>query len=185
MSESKRSFFSTIPGLITGLAGLLTGIVGLVTVLIQLGVLGGDDDSSVNATGASSTTVAGGGTSGGGTSGGGGATTTTELATFTASPTTLDFGPADKEKTVTIKNTSSTAPITVSQPRLTGDDASNFSVALDSCNRPLAADLSCTVKVTFAPTGNLRRYSATLQIEARGAPRGAEVKLTGSSLLGG
>ena len=42
-SENKKSFWSSIPGLVTGLAGLLTGVVGLVTVLIQLDVIGGDD----------------------------------------------------------------------------------------------------------------------------------------------
>ena len=40
MSENKKSFWSSIPGLVTGLAGLLTGVVGLVTVLIQLEDLG-------------------------------------------------------------------------------------------------------------------------------------------------
>ena len=43
MSENSRSFFSTVPGLVTGLAGVLTAVVGLITVLIQLGVIGGDD----------------------------------------------------------------------------------------------------------------------------------------------
>ena len=182
MSE-KKSFWSSIPGLVTGLAGLLTGIVGLVTVLIQLDVIGGDDDSStVNATGATSTTVAAGGTSSGG---GGGGTPTTEAATFTVSPTTLEFAPHEKEKTVTVRNTSSTAAITVSQPRVSGDDPGNFTASLDACSRPLSPNLTCTLKVTFAPSGALRRYSATLQIQAGGAPRGAEVRLTGSSLLGG
>ena len=55
MSENKKSFFSSIPGLITGLAGLVTGIVGLFTVLIQLDVIGGDDDSGP--TGAGGTTT--------------------------------------------------------------------------------------------------------------------------------
>ena len=183
MSESKRSFFSTIPGLITGLAGLLTGIVGLVTVLIQLGVLGGDDDSDTTATTVPSSVPAGGSQ---GATGGGGGTTTTEAGTFTVSETSLEFTEAAKEKTVTIRNTSDSARITVMPPRVSGDDPGNFTASFGSCtNAPLAPNLTCTVKVTFAPAGALRRYSATLQIQASGAPRAAEVRLNGSSLLGG
>ena len=78
MSESKRSFWSTIPGFVTGLAGLLTAVVGLVTVLIQLDIIGGDDsDQPVGTTG---TTVAGGAPAGGG------ATPTTAALAFTVSP---------------------------------------------------------------------------------------------------
>ncbi|HEX2119184.1 MAG TPA: hypothetical protein VHF91_08370 [Acidimicrobiales bacterium] len=184
MSESKRSFFSTIPGLITGLAGLLTGIVGLVTVLIQLGVLGGDDSSSSSpgTTVTSAPAPGGQGAVGGGGSGG---TTATDAPTFTVSPTTLDFQATDpRTKRVTVENTSSTASIRVTQPRVTGEDASNFSVSLGQCSGALAPNLSCTIEVTFAPSGPLRRYTATLQVQATGAPRGDEVRLTGSSLLG-
>ncbi|MGH9265685.1 MAG: hypothetical protein ACRD1D_13440 [Acidimicrobiales bacterium] len=182
MSESKRSFFSTIPGLITGLAGLLTGIVGLVTVLIQLGVLGGDGDSASS----SSTTVTSAPAPGGqGAVGGGSGGTTAEVPTFRVSPTTLDFQATDpRKKTVTIRNESTTTPITVTQPRVSGEDASNFSASFATCSGALAPNLSCTIEVTFAPSGPLRRYNATLQVQATGAPRGEEVRLTGSSVLG-
>ncbi|MDQ3640874.1 MAG: hypothetical protein M3450_05235 [Actinomycetota bacterium] len=179
MSENKRSFFSTIPGLVTGLAGLLTGIVGLVTVLIQLNVIGGDDSNgstAVNAGGPVTSAPAGGG--------GGGATPTTEAGSFTVSPSPLNFGPADpKEKTLTVKNTSSTARLTVQTPRVTGKDAERFSTSSD-CSGSLAPNLSCNVRVTFAPSGPLRTYEATIQVQATGAPRGAEVKVTASTLLG-
>ncbi|CAA9261792.1 MAG: hypothetical protein AVDCRST_MAG10-2788 [uncultured Acidimicrobiales bacterium] len=180
MSENKRSFFATVPGLVTGLAGLLTGIVGLVTVLIQLNVIGGDDSNgstAVNAGGPVTTSPAGGG-------GAGGTTPTTEGGTFTVSPSPLNFGPADpKEKTLTVKNTSSTARLSVQTPRVIGKDAERFSASSD-CSGSLAPNLSCNVRVTFAPSGPLRTYEATVQIQATGAPRGAEVKVTASTLLG-
>lgn len=169
MSENKKSFWSTIPGLVTGLAGLLTGIVGIVTVLIQLGVLGGGD--SGGPVGTTGTSVAGGGMA------------TTETPRFSVSPSTLDFKPADpREKTVTVKNTSDTATVTLTQPQVTGQDRGQFSASAGTCSGPLRPGLSCEVKVTFAPAGALRTYTAVLQLTSAGG-RGEEVRLTASTLL--
>ena len=178
MSESKRSFFSTIPGLITGLAGLLTGIVGLVTVLIQLGVLG--DDNGTSSTSATSTTVAG-GTSGGGAGGGG--APTTEVPRFTVSPTTLDF-PAGgaREKTVKVTNESDSATLTVQAPQVAGTDRAQFSASSGDCNRPVRAGESCELRVTFSPSGPLRQYEAVLRVAAQGA-RSEEIPIKGTTIL--
>ena len=174
MSENKRSFFSTIPGLVTGLAGLLTGIVGLVTVLIQLGVLGGDGDG--NGTSATATTVAG-----GTTVAGAGATPTAEPPRFSVSPSSLDFKLTDpRDKKVTVRNESSATTLTVS-PQVAGTDRAQFSAS--GCSAPVRPGLSCEVTVTFAPGGPLRTYQASLQISAPGA-RAEEVRLTASTLLG-
>lgn len=179
MSEHSRSFFSTIPGVITGLAGVLTAIVGLITVLIQLGVIGGDDSNGSGSGTNGSTTVA---PAGGGASGGG--TTTTEAGTFTVNVTTLNFGPADpKEKPLTVRNTSSTARLSVQTPRVTGKDAARFTATVGDCTSALAPNLTCNIRVTFTPAGPLGNYEANLQIQASGAPAGAEVKLTASTLL--
>jgi len=170
MSEKTKSFFGTIPGVVTGLAGLLTAVVGLITLLVQLDVIGGDDDQTVGTTG---TTVAG-------------ATPTaaTEDGSFTVSPTSLTFAPTDpsKEKTVAVKNTG-TASLTVQAPKVTGKDAQQFTVATGDCTGPLAPNLSCNLRVTFTPGGPLRNYDAKLQIEATGSKRGEEVKVTASTLL--
>jgi hypothetical protein len=179
MSESKRSFWASVPGVVTGIAGLLTGVVGLVTVLIQLNVIGGDKaggNKVPDAPGASVTTLAPSGT-----------TPTTEVGSFTVAPKPLTFGPTDKVKTVTVKNTSDTASITLQPPKVTGDNAGQFSAAFDSCSgAPLRPGLSCTLKVTFTPAGALGNYKATLQVQpAAGAVRADEVPLTASSLLGG
>jgi len=178
MSENKRSFWSSIPGVVTGVAGLLTGIVGLVTVLIQLDVMGGDNSS--DGTGATATTVAGAGTT---AVGGAGATPTTEVPRFTVSPTTLDFKAADpREKEVTVKNESSAALLTLSLPRISGKDAGRFTASSGACSA-LRAGESCKLRVTFAPAGPLASYEAKLEVTATGA-RVEEVRLTGSTLLG-
>src|SRR4051794_5225451 len=183
MSEG-RSFWSSVPGLVTGLAGLLTGIVGLVTVLIQLGVVGGKDKAPPPSPPTTLTTVAGAATP---TTVGGGSTSATTAAPATGAfmvPATLDFGAGDtKEKPLTVKNTSAAGAITLQAPTVVGKDSDRFSVSLDTCSRPLAAGLSCTMKVTLLPNGPLRTYAATLQLSATGAARGAEVALTGSTLL--
>ena len=175
MSENKRSFFATIPGLVTGVAGLLTGIVGLVTVLMQLNVIGGDGSNGSTAGDAGPTTSAVGGGAGG---------AATEGGTFTVSPSTLKFAVGDpKEKVVKVTNTSDSARLTVQTPEVTGEDADRFTASSGDCSGQLAPGLSCNVRVTFAPSGALRTYEATVQIEAKGATRGAEVKVTGSTPL--
>ena len=177
MSESRRSFFSTVPGLVTGLAGLLTAIVGLVTVLIQLDVIGGKDSGR-------STGDAGPTTSAPAVGGVGGTTTTAEAGTFTVNVSTLNFGPGDpKEKVLTVKNTSNTARLSVKTPRVTGKDEDRFTASAGDCTASLAPNLSCNLRVTFTPGGPLRSYEANLQVEATGAPRGAQVALTASTLF--
>ena len=174
MSEKSQSFFATVPGVVTGLAGVLTALVGLVTLLIQLDVIGGDDSKNVT----TATTIA---PTGGGAVG---PATTVEPGSFTLSPNPLNFGPADpKEKVLTVMNTSRTAALSVQAPRVAGKDAARFTVVLGDCVAPLAPNLSCTLRVTFAPRGPLDTYEATVQVQASGAPQGAEAKLTGGTLL--
>lgn len=174
MSESKGSFWATVPGLITGVAGLLTGIVGLIAVLTQIGVFGGGSGGP-----ATPTTVPG-----AGAGAAGGATPASEVPSLGVKPATLDFKAADpREKPVTVRNESDTASLTVGQPRITGDDADRFSVSRGDCSGPLAAGESCTLRVTFAPSGPLGTHEATLQVTAPGA-RAQEVPLTGSTVLG-
>lgn len=176
MSRGRR-FLSTIPGVVTGVAGLLTGVVGLITVLIQLGVIGGDDGDGTTA----STTTTAVALPGGG--GGAGATTTTELARFSVEPPTLEFKLTDpREKTVRVRNLSETAPLTLSTPRITGEDQTQFSVVPGTCNA-LRPGESCTLRVTFAPSaGTLRSYRAILQVAGPGG-RVEEVRLTGTTLV--
>ena len=176
MSEGKRSFFATIPGLVTGLAGLLTGIVGLVTVLIQLGVVGGDNASDSTSGGATTVTQ--------GAQAGGGGPSTTEVPRFVVNPTVLDFasgGP--RTKTVTVKNDSNSVLLNVQSPQITGADRAQFSVSSGNCTSPVGPGRTCELSVTFSPSGPLRNYQASLEVGAQGA-RAQEVRLTASSVLG-
>ena len=179
MSENKKSFWSSIPGLVTGLAGLLTGIVGLVTVLIQLDVIGGDDDGTPNAS--VTTTVVPGGTAN--TSGGaGGGAITTISGRLAAEPTTLKLATGEREKTLTVRNASN-ASVTVLKPEYKGRDSSAFTVDSGCTNVNLRAGASCTVKIQLAPSGPLKTYEASLVLEAKEISQVTEVPVTASTLL--
>lgn len=181
MSENKRSFWSSIPGLVTGLAGLLTGVVGLVTVLIQLNVIGGDKSDKPTAD--VSTTIAPGGTAAttGGTGAGGGSSTTIS-GRLAADPVSLKLATGEREKTLTVRNLTN-ASVTVLKPEYTGTDKSAFSTDSGCTNVVLTVGRSCTLKVTLAPTGPLKTYKANLVLEAKEIPQVTEVPVEASTLL--
>ena len=182
MNDTKsRSFWSSIPGLVTGLAGVLTAVVGLVTVLIQLDVIGGDDSSNDTTTSSTrpgaSATPSGGGS--GGTSGQGGRST----PKFAVSPTSVKLDTLlAKEATVTVSNTGSTA-LSVEAPELDGPGAAEFSVDAQACTTAtVAVGRKCAIKVTYAPSAR-GEHSATLQVNVAGASDPEEVQLSGSRPL--
>lgn len=181
MSDSSRSFWSSVPGFVTGLAGLLTAIVGLITVAVQLGWVGGGKSSSKDAQVSTTVTTYPGQTTVvpnqsplGSTSLG--------VGSFVVTPSPIDFksgGP--REQTVTIKNTGTTT-IDVPLPQVT--DPATFSVADVSClSRVLTSGSSCDVKLTFKPSGVLQRYAAQLTVTPRGASS-QNIAITASTLIG-
>jgi len=177
MSENKQkqSFWSTIPGLVTGLAGLLTGIVGLVTVLMQLDVLGGNGDNTPGA-GVTTTVVPG------GTAGGAGGSATTISGRLTAEPSTLKLATGEREKTLRVVNNAS-APVTVLKPEFSGRDSSAFSTDSGCTNVALRAGASCTLKIQLSPSGALKTYEASLVLEGKEISQVTEVPVTASTLL--
>ncbi|MGH9190178.1 MAG: hypothetical protein ACRD0Q_09140, partial [Acidimicrobiales bacterium] len=129
MSDN-RNFWSTVPGLVTGLAGLLTGIVGLLTVSVQLGWVGGGDGSNANSSTATSTTF----TTVGGTtttlfgSGSSGSTVVSSGSRFELSPPVLAFAALGRsEKPLTVRNTGSSV-FSVESVTVEGPGAAQFTV---------------------------------------------------------
>ena len=177
MSENRRSFWASVPGLVTGLAGLLTGIVGLVTVLIQLNVIGGDDGGTPKA--AVATTVAPGPTAA--TSGAGGATTTIS-GRLVAEPTSLKLATGERAKTLTVRN-NATAPVTVLKPEYKGRDSTAFAFDSGCTNVSLRVGASCTVTVQLSRSEPLKTYEATLVLEAKETSQVTEVPVTASTIL--
>jgi hypothetical protein len=170
VSTRHKSFWSTIPGLITGVAGILTGVVGLGTLLVQLGVVGDNGGGgSTTKTGPGVTSKGGSGTG----SQGGSATTS-----FTVDPPAVKLSLTDKSATVTVRNTGS-APLELDQPQLGGSNPDQFTVSSGSCTaNDVRVGGSCTMTVTFK--GGLAA-TATMTLSASGASS-HQVTLQGSLL---
>jgi hypothetical protein len=181
VSEDKRSFWSTIPGLITGLAGVLTAIVGLITVLIQLGVLGGNDhsDRTVATGGATNTTAAGASVTQGTATG---ATATTEAGRLTVNPTALTLQGTEREKALVVKNAGSVT-VNVRSPEIMGADKSVFQADAGCTNVKLTPGDTCTLKVLFAPSGPLRSYTANVVVKGDHGTPDVPVPIQASSIL--
>lgn len=170
MTDGHRSFWSSVPGLITGLAGLLTGVVGLGTLAVQQGIIGKGSSTSPT------TTVAGGPVAGAG------GATTTEAAAFTVTPTLLKLQATQRDASVTLMNATRTATVTVLAPQFSGPDAASFKADAGCTNVRLDVGRSCTLKVLFSPSGLLKTYNATLVLKAEGA-LATEVPVQATGLL--
>ena len=176
MSTRSKSFWSTIPGLITGLAGVLTGIVGLATLLIQIGVIGGDDGDSNTPTrpGATATPRSGGGGQSDGSDDSGAVTGPPK---FTVAPDELRLSGGDKSGNVTVSNTGQTG-FTVST-ELTGTGKDQFTLSKGTCGTQVPEGGSCVMTISFKGT---LAAKAELVLTAPGASSSQEVQLEGSLL---
>ena len=173
MSTRSKSFWSTIPGLITGLAGILTAVVGLGTLLIQIGVIGGDDD---DATTTNTKPGAPAPTRPGSSQADDGSDTATGPPKFTVAPDELKLTAGEKTENVTVSNTGTTA-FTLST-ELTGTGEDQFTVSKGTCGSQVPKGGSCVLTVSFK--GALAA-KADLVVTAPGASS-QEVKLEGSLL---
>ena len=148
----KGSFWSSLPGVLTGISGLATAVVALLSLAASQGWIGG-----------------GGGD--GGSAGGGAATARLEVE-----PASLQFRAvpgASREQTVKVTNDGD-APAQL-EPKISGADAGQFEAEAGDCSDPLPAGLSCTVTVTFV--GGLGdEATATLVVTPENG-RPAEVSL--------
>lgn len=179
MSKGK-AFFSTLPGVVSGVAAFVTAVVGLITVAVQLGWVGDDDGGGASTT---VTTGTGGGDGGTGSAGAGASTTVAGTGQLSVSPTQLTFAPLQaKEVTVTVRNDGN-GSVTLQPPTFAGPDRAQFSATYSGCPTTLAPGRSCPVRVTFSPT-RAGRYQATLVMApASGAARAVEVPIEGNHIL--
>jgi hypothetical protein len=82
---------------------------------------------------------------------------------------------------VVVTNTG-TATLTISGITITGTNAGDYSKAT-TCGGTLSASASCTVSVTFQPTGAGTR-TATLNIADNAAGSPQAVSLSGTAIIG-
>ncbi len=158
-AKQRRPFWSTIPGLLTGLAGVLTAVVTLWGLAVSQGWIGdGGGDASQP----------------------GSDTAVTRISVDPGSLTFRKVPVKDAVETVTVLN-DGTEAITV-ETDITGDDAGTFSTNASDCTRAaLPPGRSCEVEVTFdAGPG---QYSARLVVTADGGDGAREVPMTATSLV--
>lgn len=178
MSEQQKSFWSTMPGIITGVAAIVTGLGALVPVVLsashgkathtQNAATSSPDPSTAAGTGASPTVTPGdpwASASPGGTptptdsTGIPGATPATGTqagpAALTANPASLNLGraasgSATPPATVTLANPGP-GPATLDGLQFTGPNAAQFSIASTTCGTgvALAPQATCQVSVRF------------------------------------
>lgn len=162
------SFWSSIPGFLTGLAGVLTAVVTLVTLAFSQGWVG---DSSP-------------GDTGGPSGAGGGEAAAASAPEVSVDPDSLSFRPTifgSVTEALTVINAGD-QPFTVDATQLTGDDPERFEVDDDACTAaPLPSGRTCTLDVTFDPSG-IGDARATLVVSVNGGEGAAEVALGAAGL---
>lgn len=159
----KGSFWSSLPGVLTGIAGLATAVVALLTLAASQGWIGG-----------------GGGDGGDGDAGDGDATPVVEVE-----PRAIEFQPVptSREATVAVTN-GGTGPFRVDQPQITGPDAGLFDADGSNCTgKELPAGQTCDVVVTFDPSGP-GRSSARLVVSVNDAAQSVQVPIEATAVLG-
>lgn len=177
--SSKPGFFSTLPGLVTGLAGILTAGAAVAGLAVQQGWIGGGSGSSQSD---AETSLRPGSTTSDGTRSGGASSSAGRAAgSFEVRPGNVEFDPVGaKQATVTVRNTGE-VPLSVRPPQVTGEDADRFRATNRSCTGSLDPGRSCELQVSFDPKAG--KYNAVLVVSASGAPNSAEVPLEASALL--
>jgi hypothetical protein len=191
MAERKRNFWTTVPGVISGVAAIVTGLGVLIPLL--LGAAGKHPSKNsasqsptpgvTSTTGSESpTSTAGGGTTGSGSPSptdslgsspsGGTSSSPTAAATgatgITADPPSLSFGTVrvnggTSDQAVTINNPGS-VQVTIQHVAITPSNAA-FSITSTTCGdgTMVAPGSSCQIKLHFAPTA-LGAASASLEV---------------------
>ena len=189
----KKSYWSTLPGLITGIAAIVTGLAALIPIVLGLtkspnkhnpsGAPAATQSASPTPSGSSGSSDTG--SPSPGDSGAAGSTespspTSSGAAALVASPSTEDWGQisvnsSPQERTVTFSNQGSSG-ITIDSVQITGPQASAFSISRTTCGNgtTVATGSTCEVAITYKPA--LGSQSASLVVNYH-PPRASSTKV--------
>jgi hypothetical protein len=201
MAAEKRNFWTTVPGIISGVAAIVTGLGVLIPLLLGVGSKHSNKNTGsqsptpgvTSTAGSESPTSTAGGTgspvptdsspSPATTSSGSGQSSSGAVG-LTANPTSLTFK-GTSDQTVTISNPGSTT-VTIEKVVITGSNAAAFSVASTTCGETATVDpnQSCQVTLHFTTPG-LGSSTAALEIHYH-PPQSSftTIQLKGGGLLG-
>ena len=203
--EKKKNFWTTVPGVISGIAAIVTGLGVLIPLLLGVGSKHTEKNSAsqnppgVTSTGTEGTTS----TAGGGTTGNASPLPTDGSSPFsadspsdssgglgiTADPPSVSFGSTQQgkstpDKTVTISNPG-TVPVTIDKVEITGSDAAAFTMTSTTCgdSSAVAPMSTCQVSLHFTPNA-LRSESASLKVSYHPPPSSfTSIQLSGTGTL--
>jgi hypothetical protein len=198
MADEKKSFWSSMPGLITGIAAILTGLAALVPIILNVTGKGSTKHTGSSTPGVAQSASPGASAGSGGTfspspedTSGSGSTESpgsSAGSALAAAQSTQDWGQlsvnsSPQQRTVTFTNQGSSG-ITIDNVQITGSQASSFGISSTNCGSGTALDpgASCDVAVTYKPA--LGSQSASLVVTSH-PPHGASTKvaLTGKGTL--
>lgn len=192
MAETKRNFWTTVPGVISGVAAIVTGLGVLIPIMLGVGSKhpAGTNTASQN----NATNTAGPSASPSVTSTVGGTDTSTPSPAdslgaagtdtaspssgagtalpLTAGPTAANFGSvraglSSSDTSITVTNPGGT-PVTIDHVSLTGTGATQFAISSTTCGdgATIAPKGSCQVSARFTPTSGLAGSpSAKLRVD--------------------
>ncbi|HEX3539492.1 MAG TPA: hypothetical protein VHT75_03525 [Acidimicrobiales bacterium] len=167
MSAPNKSFFSSLAGVVTGIAGLLTAAVAVFGVAVNQGWLHGSSRS--NPLPGSTAAPASGGTPNG------------TNPQYAVAPPAVTFQALGGTTTAVRVTNTGVVPITVTPPQVTGADASHFRADPGDCAAPVDPGRSCQLQVSFNPAPGT--FNATLVVQVSGAVRATEVPLQAHAIL--
>lgn len=174
----KKSFWSTIPGVIAGIATILTAGVALISLIAT----NGDDPQPQATETASPSATSAPGSSGGSGSGSGGNAPRAVIA-----PRSIDFGDLGSgrsaRQTVTVTNSGS--EYLVVEDAAVDSPAGAFSMDAEDClaeQTGIAPDDECEIEVTFSPR-SVGSFAGFLVIEHSAAGSPERIALIGQGQL--
>jgi hypothetical protein len=200
-AENKRNFWTTVPGIISGVAAIVTGLGVLIPLLLGAAAKHPNKNSAsqspppgvTSTAGSESPTSTAGGTgsplpsdsspSPATTSSGSGQSSSAAVG-LTANPATLNFK-GTSDQTVTISNPGSTS-VTIDKVVITGSNTAAFTITSTTCGDGSTVDpsQSCQVTLHFTTPG-LGSTTAALEIHYH-PPQSSftAIQLKGGGLLG-
>lgn len=198
MADDRKPFWTTLPGIISGIAATITGLAVLIPLL--LGVAGKHPNKNAASQNSSPgvTSTAGTGATNPSAGGGTGATgnpsptdnasgSTSSPLGITADPSSVNLSGKAADATVTITNPGAT-DVTIDKVEISGANASAFSITSTTCGNgsTVSPNQSCQVVLHYTPPA-LGSASAALVVHYE-PPQSSflTVQLKGSGgLLGG
>ena len=178
MSE-KKSFWATLPGVLTGTATVITAALGLWATLSNAGstsntpqpiqTLSPSPSSSATPSSSLSPEVL-----------------TTELPEANVVPDSVDFEDLglgrSASKSITVVN-SGESDLEIYEVAVTGDGADRFKVAQDTCaSESISPGSRCQITLEFSPSA-VGTFLATLQLDHNAQDTPTNVPLSGKGIL--